>query len=57
MKQQIKYICLQAFLNYNFSCTRFRVRFYKVRVRKIEDQTLYYGCKDLGLLCWKLKTL
>ena len=23
----------------------------------IEDQMLYYGCKDSGLLCWKLKTM
>ena len=28
-----------------------------VRVRKIEEQILYYSCKDSGLLCWKLKTL
>ena len=27
----------------------------KIRVQKVEDQMLYYGCKDLGLLCWKLK--
>ena len=26
----------------------------KIRVRKIEDPMLYYGCKDSGLLCWKL---
>ena len=29
----------------------------KIRVRKIEDSTLCYGCKDSRLLCWKLKTL
>ena len=26
-------------------------------VQKIEDQVLYYGCKDSGLLCLKLNTL
>ena len=29
----------------------------KRRVRKNEDRMLYYGCKDLGLLYWKLKML
>ena len=29
----------------------------KVRVQKIKDRMLYYGCKDSGLWCWKLKTL
>ena len=29
----------------------------KIRVRKIEDRMLYYRCKNLGLLYWKLKTL
>ena len=28
-----------------------------IRVRKIEDRELYYGCNNLGLLFWKLKTL
>ena len=26
-------------------------------MQKIEDQMLYYGSKDLGLLCWKLKIM
>ena len=25
----------------------------KIKVRNIEDGMLYYGCKDLGLLCRK----
>ena len=29
----------------------------KIRVQKTEDQTLYYGCKDSGLLRLKLKIL
>ena len=29
----------------------------KIRLRKIDNRMLYYGCKDSGLLCWKLKTL
>ena len=29
----------------------------KIRVQKTEDQMLYYGCKDSGLLCLKLKIL
>ena len=29
----------------------------KIRLRKIDNQMLYYGCKDSGLLCWKLKML
>ena len=29
----------------------------KIIVQKSEDQMLFYGCKDLALLCWKLKML
>ena len=29
----------------------------KIRLQKIDNRMLYYGCKDSGLLCWKLKTL
>ena len=29
----------------------------KIRLQKIEDQMLHYGCKDSGLLYWKLKIL
>ena len=29
----------------------------KIRLRKIDNRMLYYGFKDSGLLCWKLKTL
>ena len=29
---------------------------WKIRVQKIEDQILYYGCRDSELLCWKLET-
>ena len=29
----------------------------KIRVQKIEDWMLFYGCKDSGLPSWKLKTL
>ena len=29
----------------------------KIKVQKIEDGMLYYGCKDLGLLSQKLKRL
>ena len=29
----------------------------KIRMSKIEDWMLVYGCKDSGLLCWKLKML
>ena len=28
-----------------------------IGVQKIEDQMLYFGTKDSGLLCWKLKML
>ena len=32
------------------------IRLRQIRVWKIEDRMLYYGCKNLGLFCWKLKT-
>ena len=33
------------------------IRLRQIRVWKIEDRMLYCGCKNLGLLGWKLKTL
>ena len=33
------------------------LRFKGVRVWKLEDWMLYYGCKDSGLLCWKFNAM